>query len=65
MVSVSVEVDGKTESAEISQGLYEILRDGAELRGRPIQLYLSRTVKRYGNLTEENIRKLLDEQWVI
>lgn len=65
MVTVSVEVDGKTESTEISQDLYEILRDGADLRNRPMGLYLYHTVKNMGSLTEDNIRKFLDEHWVI
>lgn len=65
MISVSVEVDGKVESAQISEDTHEILRDGSFLRGRPMQFYLFCTVKKYGTLTEENILKYIDEYWVL
>ncbi|MBI2064556.1 MAG: hypothetical protein HYT62_00700 [Candidatus Yanofskybacteria bacterium] len=64
-IKVSVQVDGKTESAEISGDLYEILRDGASLRNRPIELYLFLAIKRYGVLTEETIRVFLEEYWIL
>ena len=65
MIKVFVEVDGETKSTEISQETHEWLRDGAIIRNRPIQYFLFRVVKEYGDLTEENILKFMDEKWVI
>ena len=65
MNRVSVEIDGKTESTEISFDTYELLRDGSALRNRPIEWFLSRVVKEYGGLTEKNIIKFMDEKWVL
>lgn len=60
-----VEIEGIVKSTEISQATYECLRDGSLLRNRPIKLILLYVVKEYGELTEENILKFMDEKWVI
>ena len=65
MIKIFVEVDGKTVTAEISESTYEILRDGAILRNRPIKWFLTQIIKIYGKLTEENIIQFMDEKWII
>ena len=65
MIKVFVDVDGTTHSTEISPETYTFLRDGANLRNRPLQFFLYRVVKEYGSLTEENILKFMDEKWVL
>ena len=65
MVKVFVDVDGVAHSTEISPETYTFLRDGAYLRGRPIEFYLYRVVKEYGALTEENVTKFMEEKWVL
>jgi|GEM_PF-4181755 len=65
MIKVFVKVDGQTLFAEISKNTHDILRDGAFLRKNPMAYFLSRVVKEYGALTEENILKFTDEKWVL
>ncbi len=63
MINIFVHVDGKRESASISEETFEYFSDGAYLRGRPIQAYLHYIVKEYGALNEENILKFMNEKW--
>ncbi|MBI5153535.1 MAG: hypothetical protein HZA36_03710 [Parcubacteria group bacterium] len=65
MITVFVDVDGHTESTEISQTTYEDLRNGSLLRHRPMQYYLYRVVKEYESLTEENILTFMQEKWIL
>lgn len=65
MVKVFLGVGGVMHSAEISLETHTLLRDGANLRNRPVQFFLHRVVKEYGALTEENIKKFMDEKWVL
>lgn len=65
MIEVQVEVDGKRELTQVSEETFELLQDGACLRGRPIEWYLFRVVKEYGSLTEKNILKFMDEKWIL
>lgn len=65
MIEVFVEVDGICHSAEISPKTHTFLRDGADLRNQPIQFFLYRVVKGYGNLTEKNILKFMNKKWVM
>lgn len=65
MNKVVVRVDGVEHSAKLDQFTYEHIRDGSLLRGRPIQFYLERVVREYGELTQENINKFMDEKWVL
>lgn len=66
MIKVFVEVEkDRVVFAEISKDTYEILKDGAALRNRPMQFFLLRVVQTYGSLTEENILKYVDECWAL
>jgi hypothetical protein len=65
LIEVSVEIDSRKESVLISEETYEILRDGAFLRNKRMEWFLFKTVRKYGTLTEENILKLMDEEWVL
>ena len=65
MVKVFVRLNGKTESTEITEDTHEVLRDGAYLRNRPLDYYLQEVLKEYGELSEENILKYIDEKWVL
>ncbi len=62
MIDVSVEIDGKIKSAEISESTYHYIRDGILLRNRSMRWFLLQVVKNYGDLTEENILKFMDEK---
>ncbi len=65
MVRVSTNIGERTYSAEISDDTYELLRDGAALRRKPPEWFLFLVVVYYGDLTEANILKFMDEKWVI
>ena len=65
MIRVFVNVDGKTHVTEVSSKTHTSLRAGAFLRNRPIQFFLQRVVKEYGTLTEDNILKFMDENWIL
>lgn len=65
MHKVVVRVDGGVHSAEIDQDTYKFFRDGSLLRQCPIQFYLERVVREYGELTQENINKFMEEKWVL
>ncbi len=62
---VDVTVDDIVYVAFIEQNTYEILRDGALLRQRPLEYYLAVVVREYGALTNENILKFMKERWVL
>ena len=65
MHNVSIRIGVKTWSADITDDTYEFLRDGSFLRRRPIEFFLFRIVTEYGDLTEENILRFMDEKWVL
>ena len=66
MITVFVQVGGKTESTNISEETYRFLREGSFLRQSPIGNYLRHIVEKYGALTEENILKFMEEKdWVL
>ena len=65
MPTVFVAVDGVIHRADVCHDTHEYLRDGALLRGRPLQWFLWRIVKKYGALTEETITKFMDEEWIL
>jgi len=65
MPRVFVDVDGTIHRADISDNTHECLRDGAFLRKRPMQWFLRKVVKEYGELTEEKIIAFMDEEWIL
>ncbi|OGY64733.1 MAG: hypothetical protein A3I24_02495 [Candidatus Harrisonbacteria bacterium RIFCSPLOWO2_02_FULL_41_13b] len=65
MIKIWIEIDGKIESTEITEKTYGFLQDGAIIRNRPIKWFLNQIVKNYGELTEENILKFIEEKWII
>lgn len=62
----SAEVGGKVSTANVSEETYQIFMDGLALRRYlTIRGTLAHVVKTYGELTEDTIRKFMDEQWVL
>lgn len=65
MPKLSFELEGTARSVELTEDTHEMITGGSALRGRPVEYYLARVVTLYGDLTEENILKYMDEHWIL
>lgn len=64
MKTLSVIIDGDTHSAEVEHVVFKLLQDGATLRKRPLEWFLTQVVEKYGSLSEATIEKYMDENWI-
>lgn len=65
MTRVFIKFGNEIHSVDISPETHALLRDGANLRKRALGYFLNCIVEEYGTLTEENIKKFMEEKWVL
>lgn len=63
--TISIQVGEKVHATAISQQTYNRVRDGLMLKNKMMSWFWAEVIKTYGDLTEENIIKYMDEKWVL